>query len=85
MTLDDWMERNGLTDAAVAAKLGKLSRSQVTRIRLGSNKPSAKIAVQLAKLTGIPSIDFMLGRAGNPRGRRKAEPASAPARQAKAA
>lgn len=53
MTLQQWMDRKGLTDADVAAKVEGLSRSQVSRIRRGVSRPSPETALKLAKLTKI--------------------------------
>lgn len=59
MTLQEWMDAKHLTDADVAAKVGGLSRSQVSRIRRRVSIPSPETALKLAKLTKIPAKEFI--------------------------
>ena len=64
MTLHEWMIREGLTDAAVAEKLGgKVGRSQVNRIRRGVSRPGPELARALESLTQIPAAKFVMGEA----------------------
>lgn len=63
MTLQQWMERNGLNDAALAARVEGLSRSQVNRIRRGVSRPTPNTARKLATITGIDVAKFVLGEA----------------------
>lgn len=58
------MEREGLNDAAVAAKVEGLSRSQINRIRRGASRPTPDTARKLEALTGISAGAFVLGEAG---------------------
>lgn len=63
MTLQDWMKSQGLDDAALAERVGILSRSQISRIRRGKSKPKAEAAKLLAEITEIPVASFLLGEA----------------------
>jgi predicted DNA-binding transcriptional regulator AlpA len=56
--LQQWMDKNGLKDHQVAAKVG-LSRVQVSRVRRNLVGPSVKAAKRLATLTGFPWSKFM--------------------------
>jgi transcriptional regulator with XRE-family HTH domain len=53
--LKKWMADNGKDDAAVAAEIRVVSRSQVNRLKNGRSKPSFDTAVALEQLTGIPA------------------------------
>lgn len=61
MTLQEWMELKDFTDAKLATALGgKISRSQISRIRTRKSIPSRETALALAQHTGIPAADFLL-------------------------
>lgn len=61
--LATWMETAGLRDEQVAERLaGKLSRTQVCRIRLGASRPSTESAEALEGLTGIPAWKFLVAK-----------------------
>lgn len=80
MTLDQWMTANGLTDAALSKKLGeKVSRSQISRIRTGTSRPSPGVARLLATVTGIDAGALALGQPKIPPRRRRAALAEASA------
>lgn len=59
MTLQDWMTKQKLSDADVAARIEGLSRSQVSRIRRRVSIPSPETALKLSKLTKIPPEKFV--------------------------
>lgn len=60
--LQEWMEKRGKTDAALAALVdGKPSRSQISRIRRGISGTSKAAAHKLEKVTGIPWHEFIGG------------------------
>lgn len=59
MTLQEWMDAKGLNDAALAGRLGVVSRSQVSRIRRGISRPSPELAAQLEAATKIPAWNFL--------------------------
>lgn len=61
MTLEQWMKDRNLDDAALAEKVGVLSRSQISRIRRGECKPRPEAAKALARVTRIPVAKFLLG------------------------
>lgn len=63
MTLQEWMSREGLNDAALASRTGKISRSQISRIRRGISRPEPATARELERLTGIPAATFVMGEA----------------------
>lgn len=52
--LADWLKENKETAAGLARRLKK-SRSAVHRIVTGDRKPSAKMAQNIARVTGIPA------------------------------
>lgn len=52
------MAEQALDDEGAAALIG-ISRSQVSRIKRGINKPSPETAVRLEAVTGIPAWDFL--------------------------
>jgi transcriptional regulator with XRE-family HTH domain len=52
--LSDWLDANEETAAGLARRL-KASRSAVHRIVAGSRKPSATMAQNIARVTGIPA------------------------------
>lgn len=55
-----WMEKEGLNDAQVSVRLGRvISRSQVSRIRRGISVSTPKVAQLLEGLTGIPAWEFV--------------------------
>lgn len=56
--LSVWMAENRITDETLAAQV-EVSRTQVLRLRTGQNKPSAKTAKALERVTGIPAADFI--------------------------
>lgn len=58
----DTREKNGLTQAALAKKLG-ISRSAVNAWELGVSVPSAQYLVELSRLFNV-STDFLLGLDG---------------------
>lgn len=63
MTLDEWMTRQGLSDAELALRLGgTISRSQVSRIRAGKSAASRKSAQKLEEVTGLPAANFVFGK-----------------------
>ena len=65
LTLQEWMDRNGVNDAGLAEKIGhQLSRSQVNRIRRGLCRPSVDGARALEAATKIPAARFVMGEAG---------------------
>lgn len=59
--LDRWMREHDRDDAAVAAELGTVSRSQVNRLRNGTSRPSLVTAKALEALTGVPAIELLEG------------------------
>jgi len=64
MTLKEWMAAKGLNDAELARRLdGRLSRSQVNRIRNGKSRPTPDAARILERETGIPAERFVMGDA----------------------
>lgn len=68
MKLAEWMELKNLKDADVSRLLGgKLSRSQVHRIRTGFSNPTIENARELEALTSIPAASFVMGEAGTKR------------------
>lgn len=58
--LETWMATNKLTDAALAARLEGLSRSQVCRIRRRKSIPTPQTAKKLEAITGIPAASFVM-------------------------
>lgn len=58
MTLKDWLEREGKSDAWLAAEVG-VSRPFITRIRTGARQPSLPVALKLSKITSLPASTFM--------------------------
>lgn len=71
------MDREGLNDAALAARLRVVTRSQVYRIRTGDSAARLTTARALEKLTGIPAMDFLTKRAGDPSAKRLKTPEAA--------
>lgn len=64
MKLRDWMRQNSINDAALSQRLGgKISRSQVNRIRQGKSRPSVEVARELERVTAIPAAQFVMGEA----------------------
>lgn len=64
MTLHEWMQKKELKDEHVSRLLGgKLSRSQVSRIRRGKSIPTIETARLLEGVTKIPAAKFVLGEA----------------------
>jgi transcriptional regulator with XRE-family HTH domain len=62
MTLQDWMDRHGLTDAALAEKLGNSpSRSQISRIRRQKSRPTPDTARKIEAVTKIPAASLVMG------------------------
>jgi transcriptional regulator with XRE-family HTH domain len=59
MTLQEWMKHKKLTDAALAAQVSGLSRSQVSRIRRRVSIPTPQTAKKLEEVTGIPAEAFV--------------------------
>jgi transcriptional regulator with XRE-family HTH domain len=55
MTLQEWMDKNGLNDAALAKMVnGALSRSQISRIRRAESMPSKGAALALQAVIKKP-------------------------------
>jgi transcriptional regulator with XRE-family HTH domain len=64
MNLAEWMEAEGLKDAGLAERLnGKLSRSQISRIRRRKSIPPIDTAKLLESVTGIPAAEILFGEA----------------------
>jgi ribosome-binding protein aMBF1 (putative translation factor) len=64
MKLREWMEVNGINDEGLSRRLdGKISRSQVNRIRQGKSRPSVEVARDLERITSIPAANFVMGDA----------------------
>lgn len=62
MMLQEWMTAKGLNDAKLAEKLGgKLSRSQISRIRRNKSTASPEAARVLEAVTRIPAAKFVMG------------------------
>jgi hypothetical protein len=62
--LATWMAKNKLKDPDLAEKAkGKVSRSQISRIRRGKSGASPETARVLASLTGMPWHTFIGGEA----------------------
>ncbi len=58
------MEANGVNDEGLSRRLdGKISRSQVNRIRQGKSRPSVEVARELERITAIPAAKFVMGEA----------------------
>ena len=57
-TLQGWMDEHQLNDRQLAEKLGKVTRSQVCRIRRGA-RTSPDTAQVLERVTGIPATNFI--------------------------
>ena len=55
--ISEKMEALGLTDAALAAKVG-CERSMVTKIKLGKATPSLPLALKLSTELGLPPATF---------------------------
>lgn len=58
MTLSEWLEREGKSDAWLAAAVG-VSRPFITRIRTGERQPSLPVALRLAATTNLPVEAFI--------------------------
>ncbi len=56
--LSEWMTANEIDDAVMADRLG-VSRVSISRIRRGLQRPSPRLAADLARETGIPAWDFI--------------------------
>lgn len=52
------MAEAGETDETLSGKTG-VSRVQISRIRRGLSKPSAALAEELSRISGIPAWDFL--------------------------
>jgi len=52
MTLQEWMESEGLKDQATAERFG-VERSLITKLRGGSKTPGFKLAVRIWVRTGF--------------------------------
>lgn len=63
MTLQQWMDREGLNDRTLAERVEVLSRSQISRIRRGISIPPPEKARRLEDVTGIPASAFVMGEA----------------------
>ena len=67
--LAKWMIDNGQNDASMAAAVtgagGKVTRSQINRLRNGTSKPSWASAAALERLTGIPAGELFATAADN--------------------
>lgn len=57
MTLDAYMRDRGVTDQALASKVG-VSRPHIAKIRNGTRRPSIDLAAKLERETGIPAARF---------------------------
>lgn len=58
------MDRNGLVDAGLSARLGgKPTRSQISRIRRGKSIPTIETARALEAVTKIPAVRFVMSEA----------------------
>lgn len=61
MTLQAWMDKRTLKDADMVERLGgKLSRSQINRIRRCKSIPTLETARLLEAATKIPAAKFLL-------------------------
>lgn len=61
MNLQEWMDKRGLKDADLAERLGgKLSRSQISRIRRLKSIPTLDNARALEAATKIPAARFLV-------------------------
>lgn len=61
MTLQEWMDKRSLKDTDMAERLGgKLSRSQISRIRRLKSIPTLENARVLEAATKIPAAKFLL-------------------------
>lgn len=61
MTLQEWMDKRSLKDSDMAERLGgKLSRSQISRIRRLKSIPTLENARVLEAATKIPAAKFLL-------------------------
>jgi transcriptional regulator with XRE-family HTH domain len=60
--LKTWMLDNGVTDEALAERVG-VSRVQVLRWRTLENRPRRDKAIKLQEITKIPAGDLMLDAA----------------------
>lgn len=64
MTLQEWMDLKTMNDADLERELeGRVSRSQISRIRRGKCRPSIETAKVLEHLTKIPAATFVMGEA----------------------
>jgi transcriptional regulator with XRE-family HTH domain len=63
MTLHEWMRAKGLTDAEMAAKLGVLQASTVSRYRTGHRFPEPRILKKIEDVTDrqVTASDFLEG------------------------
>lgn len=61
MTLDDYMTRESIGDAAMAARLG-CDRSRVNRLRRGAGRPSLALAARIERVTNgaVPASAWAL-------------------------
>jgi transcriptional regulator with XRE-family HTH domain len=55
--ISDKFEALGLTDAAISERVG-CERSLITKIKLGTARPSPEMAKRIADATGIPLEDL---------------------------
>lgn len=60
MTLQEWMDANGVTDDALAARVG-VDRSTISRVRRGKIAPSLTLAGALNTITDgcVPMQSFL--------------------------
>lgn len=58
MTLDQWMNEQGVSNAALARQVG-VSRPFITRIRSGERQPSIVVAAKLVEATRLPLEAFI--------------------------
>lgn len=59
MSLKDEFKATGRTDQYLAEKVG-ISRAHVAHIKLGTRRPSLKVALALSKETKIPVSRFLM-------------------------
>ncbi len=59
-TIGEYLERTDQTESALAARLG-ISQAHLNEIKNGKKRPSAKLAVKIESITGIPFRVLLLG------------------------
>jgi transcriptional regulator with XRE-family HTH domain len=67
MTLAEWMEKAGVSQAALAARVG-ISQGQVSRLVAGRRSPGRRVALALERETGG---EVKAASWDEPRGKRK--------------